>query len=720
MRLKAHTVALGLGLLLSGCVTSGGPDVGAALEPTPGPVPLPPMVMTGHPVASATPDPADNRPASRFMFRDTPVPDALRLLFKGSGMNLVLADGIGGNVTADFIGLAPEQVLGTVLKTHGLTVSYRNGIAHVAPEGSRTFKLDYVAGEKHKKIWSEITTQLSALLSETGKLTVSPMTGTLIVTDTPEHMNRIEAQLAHLQEIIGRQVLLEAKVIEVTLNDKFELGIDYGAFPRTFGIGGTVAGNAGNGNALVQTLTPNVTGFNFGILRNNDFSVLLKALNTQGQVNMLSSPKVSTLNNRTAVINITEQIPVISREVITGDLTTATRELYDVSFEDAGIRLDVTPQIGADGTMTVVMHPVVTEKTGEVTTPDGLQTLPVINQRETESVVRVADGESILMGGFIQNRMTETVVKVPGLGDIPGLGTLFRRTVQEKKRVELVILLTPRVMDPERMAAEVRDALVDVKHLARRFHFGLLHNETFDPEALHGLSGFVPVAAGQPINPSAPGGFMPVSRKGLAWHTLNTGLDMLARGDAHGAEQQFKQALEIAPGFTEAHFQLALIYAGRGYGAQAMRQFEQVATHHPDHPWGLNRLALALTGAGDFDAAVRVLRHALSQFPDHPALLTNLGVAYLGKNMPELAEVAFRRASRLHPEALEPILNRAELLAARGESARAAAMLESALERMTDNPEFFLRVKRRIGELAVPSAPASAHTGDAADADQHA
>ena len=717
MRLKPHTLLLGLGLLLSGCATASQTTANAGLTQSPGPVPLPPMVMTGHPTA---PEPQADARTSRFMFRDTPVSDALRLLFKGSGMNLVLASGITGTVTADFIGMAPEQVLGTVLKNHGLSVSYQDGIAHVGPEGSRTFKLDYVAGDKHNKIWKEITTQLSALLSESGQLTVSHYTGTLIVSDTPERMNMVEAHLAKLQEIIGRQVLLEAKVIEVTLNDKFELGIDYGAFPRTFGIGGSVAGNAGSGNALVQSLTPNVTGFNFGILRNNDFSVLLKALNTQGQVNMLSAPKVSTLNNRTAVINITEQIPVISREVITGDLTTATRELYDVSFEDAGIRLDVTPQIGADGTMTVVMHPVVTEKTGEVTTPDGLQTLPVINQRETESVVRVADGESILMGGFIQNRMTEAVSKVPGLGDLPGLGALFRRTVQDKKRVELVILLTPKIMDPERIAATVRDALVDVKHLARKFHFGLLGNETFDPEALHGLSGFVPVATKQAINPSAPGGFMPVSQKGLAWHTLNTGLKKLEQGDSHGAEIDFLTALEIAPGFAEAHFQLALVYAGRGYGDQTMRQFEQVAATRPDHPWGLNRLALALTGSGDFDAAVRVLRHALSQFPDHPALLTNLGVAYLGKNMPELAEVAFRRANRLHPEAVEPILNRAELLAARGESARAAAMLESALDRMVDNPEFFLRVKRRIGELAVPGAPAPAPTSADADADQHA
>lgn len=694
--------ALALAVLLSGCAgpqaALPGVDQNAHAQ-----APLPPVVVTGHgPGAGAA-----LSAAGRFQFRDTPVADALRLLFTGSGVNLVLADGVQGRVTADFAGLSPEQVFATLLARHGLKVSYQDGTAVVAPETSRTYKLDYVAGDAHKAIWGEIEAQLAALLGPAGRLTVSAMTGTVIVTDTPEVLDRVQTHLAHLEQVVIRQVLIEAKVIEVTLNDDFEMGVDFGAFPRAVGISGTVTGNAGGGNVLSQALTPSTAGFQFGLLGANDFSVLLKALSTQGQVNMLSSPKVSTLNNRPATINVTEQIPVVSREVITGDVAADTRELYEVTFQDAGIQLEVTPQIGADGAMTVLVHPLVTEVSGSVTTPDGLQTLPILNQRETRSVLRVRDGESILMGGFIQNRMREEVAKVPLLGDVPGLGALFRRTVQSHDRVELVILLTPRVMDPERMAGAVRDALADVKHLARPFHLGILHNDRFDPEALHGLSGFATVAL--PTMPEA-GGFAPVTRQGLARHALERGFAALADDNGDGAEQAFATALGIDPNNAEAHFQLALIEAGRGYAGKAMRHFEHIAAQRPEHPWGMNRLGLLLTAAGSFEPASQVLRHALSQFPDHPALLTNLGVAYLGQGIDDLAEVAFRRAQRLYPDAPEPLINHAELLARRGDNTGAVALLSAALPHMADSPEFYLRVQRRMLELA-PS-PAATEPAD--------
>jgi MSHA type pilus biogenesis protein MshL len=706
---RAVAIALAAGMALSGCAHTGATLHAAAMVQN---HPLKPLVVTGAPARIAgTVDssPGDNR----FMFRDTPLGDALRLLFAGSGVNLILADDLDGTVTADFVGLPPEQVLSTLLTSHGLMVRYRDGTAHVGPEGSRTFTLNYVAGDEHKALWEDVDKQISALLSADGKLTVSPLTGTLIVSDRPSVLDRVDVHLEKLEEIIRRQVLLEAKIIEVTLNDDFEMGIDYGLFPRTFGIGGAVTGTAAAGAAISQSLAPQSGNFSLGILRANDFSALLTAINTQGKANILSSPKVSTLNNRPAIINVTEQVPVVSREVITGDVDAQTRELYTVEFEKAGIQLEVTPQIGADGTMTIRVHPLITEVTDSITTPDGLQTLPIINQRETESVLTVSDGETVLMGGFIQNRMREEVTQVPLLGDLPFIGPLFRRTIQNKDRVELVILLTPRVMDPARMADAVSNAVDGVQQLVRPFSFGILQDEAFTPRIGPIESGYKVTSQMEPTR-IGDGGFAPVSRPGLARQALDNGLSQLAKGDLSKAEAAFNTALEINAGDTEAHFQLAIIHAGRGHASKAMRHFEHIANVQLDHPWGLNRLALALTRAAAFEPATRVLRHGLMRFPDHPALLTNLGVAYLGKGVPELAETAFRRVARMHPDAVEAQVNRAELYAADGFTAEAAELLEAALPKVTGNPEFYLRIKRRLHELTPPQVEVSAngHTGN--------
>lgn len=702
--LAAALIAFGL----TGCVAPVQPPTPMASPTPPAAVDnsLPPMVVDGQP--ERTPHlQAPASPHNRFAFRDTPIDEALRLLFANSDLNLIIAPELTSTVTADFKDATPELVLDALLKTHGLTITYGDRFARIGRESSRTYKLDYVAGSQQQEVWDDIEGQIGALLSANGKLTVSPITGTLVVSDDPGHLDQVEAHLVKLREIVSRQVMIETKVIEVTLNNRFLMGIDYGLFPRTVGLntsGGS--GRASGGNALSQTLSSSLKGFQLGFLRAGDFSFLLDALHTQGQVNMLSAPKVSTLNNRTATINVTEQIPVVSLEVVGGQQdATSTRERYSVEFRQAGIELDVTPQISSDGTMTVVVHPRVTELSGSVTTPDGLQTLPLLNLRETESVLRVRDGESILLGGFIQNRRREDVTKVPFLGDLPGIGALFRRTDQQVDRVELVILVTPRILDHERIRTTVQNSLSDLRRLAQPFQFGTLGHTHFEPTGSIRTSGFT-TALLSSNGPLEDGGFAPVTRKGLAHHLLGVGLAHRNQGDETAAIAAMQQAIRLDSSLTEAHYQLAYLYAVQGRERQAMDEFMAFGAATPTHPWGLNQLALALIANHSFDSAITVLQQAIAHFPTETRLLTNLGVAYLGQQRLDLAEAAFRLASREHPERIEPLLNQAEMMAADGRLEDALVMFNRALEQIpAGNPELFVQVSQRRNSLTRQLAP---------------
>lgn len=687
--------------LFAGCAH--GPAARRAEAP-PLPPPMAPLVVANAlPPGAATEAAAPPARAGRYKFRDTAVADAIRLLFQGSDLNVLVDADVKGRITADFADATPEQVLAAVLRSQGLSMTYEEGYARIGMHDRRIFHLDYVAGADYGPLWDEITTQVKALLTADGKVTVSPATGTLIVADRPENLDLVEAHLRHLEEIIGRQVLIEAKVIEVTLNDSFQMGVNYGLFPRTLGFHSGIGGAATGGNALLQSFAPSVGGVQFGLFRTGDFSALLEALHAQGQVNMLSSPRVATLNNQPALIHVTEQVPVISREVLSGEIDpTQTAVRYNVSFEEAGIRLEVTPQIGSDGGLTIRVHPKVTEVAGQITTPDNLQTLPILNERESETVLKVQDGESIVLGGFIQKRRTEDVGKVPGLGSLPLIGPLFRSTDQKEDRVELLILLTPTVLDTQRIAQAVADGLEGLTDVARPFHFGILHGRGFDLVPPTAQSGFAPVAVPPAAIPAAPrtGGFSPVTRMGLARYHLDAGMAFLREAQIDRAEQEWLRAIRLDPELAEARYQLALLYAQRAQTTRALQLWSDIARTRPAHPQGVNRIALAFTAAGAFDPAIRVLKQGIEYFPRNSGLITNLGVAYLGEGQPELAEAAFIEAARIDPGAVEAVVDRAEILLSRGGLEAARSLYVSVLPRISErDPEFVLQVRQRLAAI---------------------
>lgn len=300
-------------------------------------------------------------------------------------------------------------------------------------------------------LWKEVEAGVGKLLSPAGKTVVDRQGGNILVTDLPKFLERIAGFLENVEGSVQRQVLIEARVIEVSLTADFRFGIDWGAVAQAGSfVGNTVLSPGSPARIIAQRLSPGTQGFQIALTSSN-FEALLDTLSKQGEVNVLSSPKLLTLNNQTAVIRSATDDVFFERRVIqtvgASGTTVVTTEVIPRTVT-IGVVLAVTPQVSQDGSVVLHVRPTVTEKTVDATFKDGATEfkVPVLNVREVDMVVRAREGEVIVLGGLIQNKRVDEERRVPILGDLPGIGHLFRQIVHERKKTELVVLLTPTVL----------------------------------------------------------------------------------------------------------------------------------------------------------------------------------------------------------------------------------------------------------------------------------
>jgi len=306
------------------------------------------------------------------------------------------------------------------------------------------------------------------------KLIINKSTGTIMVTDYALNLNKIASYLETVEGSSQRQVTIQAKIMEVILSDDHKEGINWQviqALPRSINVAwgltnktGTkgfpgsstgyvgspaTAGGASGSSSASAIDTPGIWKIMpyGGILALGAagsevaLSDIMQAIALQGDVKILSSPTISTLNNQKAVIRVGNQdVYFISGAVST---QTSVTQIVQPMTIDIGILLDVTPQIAEDGTIIMNIHPSITDKTGEKTAPDGKSTFPLLSVRETDTTVRVRDGETIIIAGLMQERIEESYTGFPVLQSLPLMGGLFRYKTGIKRTAELVITITP-------------------------------------------------------------------------------------------------------------------------------------------------------------------------------------------------------------------------------------------------------------------------------------
>lgn len=338
------------------------------------------------------------------------------ILFACPSIGITAPEGGNPTVTVPAAGSSPgESVLPPVAPVAGNTVglaSASTGFPVEEYSSSMVIPLKYIKAEQVKNV----------LLSLIPGLRVEALNNTLILVGSWDDMNQAKEILEKVDKA-PRQVMFEAQVVELSLIDLKNIGFNWGtstALPE--------APNEIGGNAFHVLLGDSRYGVNFKAAVNR----LLQ--NKKGR--LLASPRIAALDGQTAQIMIGDRLAVESKS------TSGNVDYWTVSWVDAAIKLEVTPTVHADDTITTHIKPEVSNKTD--TTPQGN---PNIRTRQAETTLRVKNGETIVLGGLIQREESRDVIKVPILGNIPLVGQFFRSTNKEKRETELIILITPQIMD---------------------------------------------------------------------------------------------------------------------------------------------------------------------------------------------------------------------------------------------------------------------------------
>jgi MSHA biogenesis protein MshL len=316
--------------------------------------------------------------------------------------------------------------------------------------------------------WAELGATLSLILGggENRQVVVNAQSGVVFARGMPDELRAVSDYLDRIYSAAQRQVVLEAKIIEVTLSDGFQAGINWAAVGvdtdgDTFTGGQLSGGNAIDGSTPLGgdpiTVGPGTIGGAFALaLDIGDFNAFVELLETQGDTRVLSSPRVATLNNQKAVIKAgTDEFFVtdVSSNTITGTAATTSRDVTLTPFF-SGIALDVTPQISADGQVILHIHPTVSEVTDQtkaLTISGETDELPLAFSeiRESDSVVKASSGQIIAIGGLMRNSSRRHEFGIPVLGRVPGLRRLFGSSREIETKTELIILLRPIVVDDD-------------------------------------------------------------------------------------------------------------------------------------------------------------------------------------------------------------------------------------------------------------------------------
>ena len=334
-----------------------------------------------------------------------------------------------------------------------------------------------ITTDSDNDFWHDLTESLNGIVgTDNGRRIITNLqSGVIVVRAMPSEIRNVESFLKLMQVSIERQVILEAKILNVQLNDQSQSGVNWSVFGRSgtnTGVVGNVNANtqlsssgnlvsgdlsSSNGNTLSNAATTALGGPLFAIaLQGANFSTLLTFLETQGDVQVLSSPRISSINNQKAVLKVgTDEFFVTgiasNTTASVGATTTVPQVILQPFF--SGITLDVTPQIDKDDNIILHMHPSISQvstvnKQVTLGGTAGQINLPLAssNISETDSIVRTRDGRVIVIGGLMTESATSVRSKVPGLGDIKGIGAAFRQKSASKTKTELVILLKASVV----------------------------------------------------------------------------------------------------------------------------------------------------------------------------------------------------------------------------------------------------------------------------------
>jgi general secretion pathway protein D len=531
-RRSGYLLALALGLALGGCAAppptfKAPPEALTASPPAARPAPIPPLPAA---LPLVPPPPAAGAGKRyRVVVNHVPLRDVLFALARDAALNLDLRGELSDPVTVHVVDETVPQILARLGRQFALRYTLEGDRLTVAPDEPyfHTYEVDYVnlardtetsvsvatqvatTGEggaeqaagsgggpgsnssstrvnskASHRFWPTLAANVLALIGKAAPageelpsseaLVVNPEAGLLSVKATHRQHAEIAAFIQQVLSHVRRQVLIEATVVEVSLNDRYQSGVDWQLIldEARAGLGASqnLLGALSDGAAALTL------GYHHPDADGRVIDATLKLLHEFGDTRVLSSPRLMVLNNQTALLKVVEELVYFTVQVTATDGTANAQGRTVVQSEvhsvPVGLVMAVTPQISADADVTLTVRPTISQKIGEAIDPgpqlalslngDGQSlpnnTVPVIRTREMESVLKLVNGQVGVLGGLMQDEQTVNRREVPGLSQLPGLGAwLFRGESRSHRKTELVIFLRPAVVETPSVARDLRD-----------------------------------------------------------------------------------------------------------------------------------------------------------------------------------------------------------------------------------------------------------------------
>ncbi|MBI5743833.1 MAG: type IV pilus secretin PilQ [Elusimicrobia bacterium] len=447
----------------------------------------PPVVSKKSSFTASAKNIVDNLPREPITldYNEADIREVLDMMGAKAGINMIYGEDVAGTLTISLSKVPFDEAFKTILNVKGLAAQQAgDNILRIAAPATfmaeqkkamlqtRVFFLNYARAV-------DVKIQVDAVATaESRKANCNADDGNnaLIVTDTPIGLDAT-ARLIRSLDRVPKQVLIEAKLVEVSLDNSLDYGISWSAYGEQkgnyFGMGdasnkvtmggsrpGLQTPNSSASGNNPTTISPPLgaaaggTGVNlpanvvYGAFRLGKvassymFDAVITAAAKKGKAKVLSDPKVATLNNKEANINITTQIPYTTTEVSASNPPVSTTK---VTYLTTGIVLKVTPTINSDGRISMKINPSISQPSPTIVPVAG--GAPGIDTRSADTSVIVRNGETIVIGGLISDTQSEAIFKVPILGDIPILGYLFKKKSMTRTRMELLIFVTPRILE---------------------------------------------------------------------------------------------------------------------------------------------------------------------------------------------------------------------------------------------------------------------------------
>jgi type II secretory pathway component GspD/PulD (secretin) len=401
--------------------------------------PKAPIIVAGRPIS--------------MNFREQSIQEIVDILSRTERVNIILGKGVTGTISVNLYEVPLRQAVQTIAESAGYAMEERNGDYYIMDKkevgqdyayGTTAIKSFKVQYSDPKKV-SEI---VGKYLSRYGKMTLLEERKMIVVEDTPDFLNRVQRLLAEVDSE-PKQIMIEAKILEISLDETESFGIDWSK----------IFSNGGNGlNALgTKGLTDTLQSGLFFNFFNNNIQVYLNALSTKGRVHTLSSPKLLTLENQEASTKVGKNIGYLSSTV------TATSTQTEVKFLETGVILKVTPSVDEQGRIMMKIRPEVS--TGNIRKENG-NSIPDKNTTEVSTQMLANDGQAILIGGLIKNISSRDRNGVPVISDIPIFGNLFSSTKDVVATTETIVIITPYIV--KQPSSTMTDNAIDKLELSRQ------------------------------------------------------------------------------------------------------------------------------------------------------------------------------------------------------------------------------------------------------------